>query len=72
MTASTFNGTTHTFENMQNLTDNTDYTSMDLTDEPTVVITNGVLRNIANAIRFKNGSTSKYYPNDFASEILKL
>ena len=55
-----------------NLTAATYYSTEVIVDDLTVLVTTGLLRGIANAIREKNGSTDKYYPNDFAAEILKL
>lgn len=68
----TIDGAAYAPANIPNLTYNIYYSSLNKIDNLTVVITNGVLRSIANAIRAKNGSNSKYYPNDFAAEILKL
>lgn len=68
----TKDGTEYAVADIPNLTYATYYASPIIVDNLTVVITNKVLKNIANAIRAKNGSTDKYYPSDFAAEILKL
>ena len=55
-----------------NNTAETYYASILLVDEVFVLIKNGTLRDIANAVRTRSGATDKYQPNELASIILNL
>lgn len=58
--------------NVPDLKKNTYYASKDLVDNLNIIVKNYTMKNIADAIRFKNGLSNKYTPDKMAEAILNL